>query len=142
MTGGHTGAPFGSLARSGRGDRVRRASSSARSHYAWGRPLSVLLEEFADVASPRTVVRWLGEVRSRSAAVLQPISEAILDLYPGVDPSGLLPAGTTAAADVIGLLRLGEHYRRLRWARQPDRREWTVGLFGLCNARAWASSWL
>ncbi len=119
---------------------VREAA--ARSHYARGRPLSVLMEEFADVASPRTVVRWLGEVRSRSAAVLAPISEAILDLYPGVDPSGLLPAGTTAAAAVIGLLRLGEHYRRLSWGRQSDRREWTVGLFGLCNARAWASSWL
>lgn len=113
-----------------------------RSHYARGQPLSALVEQFADVASARTVLRWLAEARARSVWVLIPVSEAILSLFPGIDPTSLLPAAHTAASSVSGLLRLGEFYRRLSWARQPDRHAWTVGLFGLCNARAWAPSWL
>jgi hypothetical protein len=115
---------------------VREAA--VRSHYARGRPLSALVEQFSDIASARTVLRWLAEARARSEAVLGPISEGILDLFPGIDPTALLPAVRSPTSGVTGLLRLGDFYRRLSWARHPDRCAWAIGLFGLCNARGWA----
>ncbi len=100
------------------------------------------MERFGDVAAGRTLQRWLAQARDRAKAVHAPLAAAILDVFGGVDPTALLPAAPSGGGRVRALLKLGEVYRRLCWARLSERGEWTVGLFGLCNGRGWAPIWL
>ncbi len=72
---------------------VREAA--VRCRYGRGRSLGEVAKRFTGVASTRAVQRWLAEVRPRAPAVLNPLSEAILALFPGVDPTVLLPVAAT-----------------------------------------------
>jgi hypothetical protein len=123
------------------GPATRPKPLSASTSAMWpssGQSLRVPAERFAEVVAARTLQRWLAQARARAPAVLTDLSTAILELFAGIDPTGLLPASATADANLRGLLKQGEVYRRLSWARQSDRSERTVGLFGLCNGRGWA----
>lgn len=91
--------------------------------------------------SRRTVQRWWAETRRRAPVARDALAEQLVQLFPAVNPLGVEAAGPAGEA-VAALLHLGQAFRRQFWSRTNDRRAWSVGLFGLCNAQGWASPML
>lgn|GEM_PF-6638944 len=86
--------------------------------------------------SRRTVQRGWSQTKQRAPQAGDVLARAVVTMLPAVNP---VDVAATAGDAVATLLDLRRALRRSVWALAADRRAWSVGPFGLCNVRGWAS---